>query len=76
MLIRDPDEQDYVQICQARGRDPDEWQGAGVSLKVPVYHELNCDEFIDVMALLTKEEDHIAQARQIFQRWAFHLTHL
>ena len=55
----------------SRGRKPDGWYGTGVSLKIPIYHELNCDEFTEVMAMLTKtedEQDRMMHARQIFHR--------
>jgi len=59
-----------LQVCQSRGREPDAWHGTGVSLKVPEYHQLDCEEFMEVMAILAKSgvgDDYI-KARQIFAK--------
>jgi hypothetical protein len=57
------------EVCQSRGREPDGYHGTGVSLKIPVYHELNVDEFVDVMRVLTRKaqsDNKMIEARQIF----------
>eukprot|EP00961_Rhodomonas_salina_P105364 1418886-Rhodomonas_salina.1 len=58
-------------VCRKRGREPDSWYGAGVSLKTPVYNELDFDEFVDVMKVLTATKDkhgidQLIEARTIF----------
>ena len=57
------------EVCQSRGREPDGYHGTGVSLRIPVYHELSVEEFVGVMRVLTKKtqrDDKLLQARQIF----------
>ena len=61
------------EVCQSRGREPDDYHGTGVSLKTPVYHELNVDEFVDVMRVLTRKaqsDNKMIEARRIFTMYA------
>eukprot|EP00960_Hanusia_phi_P031467 749301-Hanusia_phi.AAC.2 len=59
------------QVCQAQGREPDNWVGTGIALKQPVYHELTRQEFVDVMDIITKKNDskhRLLRASQMFAR--------
>lgn len=59
-----------AKVCIKRGRQPDDYYGTGVSIKIPVFNELEVDEFVEVMFLLTQVEetdtDKIVKSRTIF----------
>lgn len=57
-------------VCLKRGREPDDYYGTGVSIKIPVFNELEVDEFVEVMFVLTdtaeSDTQKIVASRTVF----------
>jgi hypothetical protein len=59
------------EVCVKRGRGPDRWEGVGVSLKTPVYDELDLEEFVALMQRLSQgagEVDPLVHLYRVFKR--------